>query len=134
MPLNFQDINTPPDPNAPKRYNAIAARQDLEASRAFSRQPNYVFVEKLVEHLRLADAELGATAQTVNNAQNEALKYQREAEQANIECRRLREEIAALRAAPPPPPVAVAAPAAAPKKRGRPANVVDMPTEQKKAL
>jgi hypothetical protein len=133
----------PVDPNAPKVLDLALCRQLIARAPRFSMQPAGDTIREFAEQLQLAMNEIGGTSTKIVTAQNEATRYQREAETANNETRvanqaliLAREELAKMKAK--VAPVAVVSVDSAPsvekvpKKRGPKAKVVPMQTEPAK--
>lgn len=134
-------IPKPVDPNAPKVLDLALCRQLIARAPRFSMQPAGDTIREFAEQLQLAMNEIGGTSTKIVTAQNEATRYQREAETANNETRvanqallQAREELAALKAKviPDAPPESAAVVEKVPKKRGPRAKVVPMQTEPAK--
>ena len=139
----------PVDPNAPKVLDIDLARKMANGAPKYARLPNGDVMVKIGEQLNCALDELQKGSSSVTAAQNDVMRYQREAETANREVRdmqaqmtplreerdRLQAEIDALNAAQTVPPGVASPPlGTAPKKRGRPkGNVVQMDHQQKAA-
>jgi hypothetical protein len=133
MPIEDR-IETPPPADAPKALDLAKCQKLIAAADKYRRLPTGDLIQEYAEQLKLATAELGGVSTKIVNAQNEALRYQRETENANRdlnaaniallgvrgELRMAQGELAALK----PKEEANPAAADAPKKRGRPAKVV----------
>lgn len=154
--MNFDDPRIERyDPNAPKVLDLTKCQRWIASAQNYRRQPLGGFIaDDLLPQLKCACDELAAIGTKIADAQNMALRYQKESENANAEVRAmqrilgderaktatLESEISTLKAQleaakPKAPEVVTAkpepAPSAAPAKRVRKAKVV--PIEQPKA-
>ncbi len=140
---NDKRIERPLDPNAPKTLDLAKCQQMIRSAPQHARFPLGDVVQVMAEQLKCAVDELGTISTKITDANNQMLRYQKEAETANVEVRTMqsllgaaredlrmaREELAALR-----PKVAedekarAAAAAETPVKRGRKAKVVPIET------
>lgn len=134
------------DPNAPKTLDLGKCQRLIRSAPSHSRFPLGDVIQDMGEQLRCAVDELTKTSTAVTDANNQMLRYQKEAETANAEVRTmqrllgdertktaaLEQQVATLKAeieAAKAPPVAPAKTAPAGKrKRGRPAKVVPIET------
>ena len=129
--MNEEEIEQPSAQPKPVQFNRAKIAGMLRTADHLRSNPGGDFIVLMAEQLRLALVEIDGAQAKIDRAQSEHLAALREAETANAECRTLRAEMLALKSKPAPtPPKADDTPVVAPKKRGRPAKVVQLP-EQK---
>lgn len=123
--MSEESIDPPPGQPKPAQFNRAKIAGMLRTADHLRSNPGGDFIVSLAEQMRLALVELDGAQAKIDRAQSEHLQALREAEAANAECRKLREEMLALKSKPVEPP-----PVASTKKRGRPAKVVQLPAQK----
>lgn len=130
------------DPNAPKVLDLELSQKLIRAAPKLGRTPNGDIVVQMGEQLACALAKLAEGSTAVVTAQNDATRYQREAETANREVATMNTQLAQVREERDTAKACVVVLEAElaelkkpvePKKRGRKAKVVQMDQTHQKA-
>lgn len=90
-------VEQPRDPNAPKVLNIAHAHQLVRNADKWLRNPGGAVIAEIAGQLGCALAALGEVDTKIVSAQNNAMRYQREAEQANKDVLAMQAEVATAR-------------------------------------